>query len=142
MANYATSVELLGGWPVKGAQKVYFEPFSVGVGAVAGDEFDHLALMMVKGFSDGLEARGRFTLVSGDDADTADIVIKGRIDGFKRRGFFRKTVSMKVRGDVCLASNDEVLAIIYVQRWFKNKGKNSDKAAYDVGYVVAHKLSE
>ena len=101
----ATSVEVLGAAPFQGVKKVYFEPFAAGTDVPAGDAFDHLALMMVKGFLDGSAGRGRFILVSGDDAGTADLVIKGHIEGFKRRGYFTKTVLMKVRGDIRSSSS-------------------------------------
>ena len=142
VARDVTSVEVLGALPSQGVQKVYFEPFSAGTAAAAGDLLDRLALMMVKGFSDGLTLGGRFVLVSAEEADEADLVVKGRIEEIRRRGYFRKTVFIKVRADISLSSNQEVRALVYAERKFKDKRKNSDQAAYDIGFVAARKLSE
>jgi len=49
---------------------------------------------------------------------------------------------MKVRGDIRSSSDDQVLALIYAVRQFEDKKKNSDQAAYDIGFVIARKLLE
>ncbi len=139
--NDGVSVEVLNPSFFQKERKVYFEPFSAGTDAEAGDALDRLALMIIKGFSDAVEGHGHFVLLSGDNADGADLVIRARVEEFKVRGFFRKKGSMKVRADVCSVSQDEVLALVYAQGKFKGRLKDSDQAAYQIGYSVAEKLS-
>jgi hypothetical protein len=136
------SVEILNVPSMQKVRKIYFEPLSAGSDAEAGDMLDRLALMIIRGFFDALGDGSRFILVPADDAAKADVVIKGRFEEFKVRGHLKRKVSMKIRADVRSASDDEVLALIYAQREFRDKKKNSDEAAYNMGYVVAQKLSE
>ena len=136
------SVEVLGGLSFEKVRKIYFEPLSAGLDAEAGEALDRFALMMVKGFSEGAVRGGRFTLVPGDGASTADAVIKGRIEAFKVRGHLKRTVLMRARADLRAVSDDEVLALVYVQRAFRDAPKDSDQAAYNIGYTLAQELSQ
>lgn len=121
--------------------KICFEEFSAGEDAQAGDALDRLALMIIKGFSDVLQERGHLTLLPGDRAAEADAVVKGSIEGVKVRGwFFRKKIFIKLRADVRSMMRDEVLALVYVSREFRKKGRNSDQAAYDIGHAMAEKF--
>jgi hypothetical protein len=135
------SVEVLNAPALQKAKKIYFEPFLAGTDAEAGDALDRAALMIIKGFSDDLK-RGRFILVSGEDAASADVVIKGHIEELKVRGHWNKIVSMKIRADVYSIEQNEVLALIYARREFKDNRKNYDQAAYDMGYALAERLLE
>jgi superfamily II helicase len=98
--------------------------------------------MMGKGFSDGLAGVQSYKLVSGDDAAQADLLIKGHIEQYKLVGHFSKKAMIKVRGDVRLASTGKVVALIFVQRQVASRGQSVDKEFYDIGRVMAAKLSE
>ena len=135
------SLEVLNAGLLQKAKKIYFEPLSAGADAEAGEALDRLALMVIKGFSDDL-AGGRLVLVSGDDAASADIVIKGHIDEFKVQGHLSKVVSMKIHADVRSVPQDEVLALFFAKREFKDKSGYVDQSAYNVGHVMAQKLLE
>ena len=141
-SDEGVSVEVLAGPSFDEVRKIYFEPFSAGPEAEAGEGLDRLALMMVKGFSDETGAGGRFVLVAGDEASTADAVIRGRIETFNARGHLRKKVLMKVRGDLRSAPDNEVLALLYAQREFRDTREGPGLAAYDIGRIIARELSE
>ncbi len=140
-ADDGISVEILDPVTISKVKKIYFEPLGPGPDAEAGDLLDHLALMIVKGFSDA-STGGRFVLVSGDDSSGADAVIKGHVEEFKVRGHLKKMATIKVRADLRLVSDDEVVALMYAEREFKIKGKNSSEVAYNIGHAMAQKLSE
>jgi len=138
----SVSVEVLNPARLKTGGKLYFAPFSAGVDAPAGEAIDRMALMMVKGASDILATGSRFVLVSGDDAASADIVVRGRIETFRPKGGFKRGVVMEVRGDVRGAHGEEVLALIYDHRDAADALKSADQAAYAVGYAIGEKLQQ
>jgi hypothetical protein len=138
------SVEVLDAALLKKGGKLYFMPFSAGADAEAGDTLDRVALMMVKGVSDALSEGGSgFVLVDGQDAANADVVIRGHIEQFKLQGTFKKTVLIKVRGDVrAVRENENIIALVYAERQAEDPGAGADKVAYDFGYAIARRISE
>lgn len=141
-ADDGVSVEILNAASAGKIRSIYFEPFSAGTRAQAGEDLDRLALMIVKGFSDACEKEGRCVLLPGSEASRADAVMTGHIEEFEVRGHFKKTALMSIRADLRAASDNDVVALIYARRSFRDKGKSSDQAAYDMGYAVAQKFLE
>ncbi|MBF0331867.1 MAG: hypothetical protein HQL17_08005 [Candidatus Omnitrophica bacterium] len=136
----SVSFEVIDAQALSQGGKLYMKPFVAGVDAEAGDALDRLALLMVKGLSDGLAEDGKFTLVTGDDASQAGFIIKGHIEQFKTRGKIKKVAAIKVRADVRLASTDQVVALIYAQDEVVCRMQNVDMAFYDIGSAIAAKL--
>jgi len=77
--------------------KILVVPFSPGVNVAANDEFDRASLMIVKGIADSLngEAGARFTVLNAENAETADLILEGRIMSMKESGKLKKVVSFK-----------------------------------------------
>ncbi len=142
LAGSGISVEVLDTAPLTAGARVSFMPFSAGADAEAGEALDHVSLMILKGFSDGLSQEGRFTLVSGNDAAGADIVVRGHIEEFKTLGHFSKTTLITVRGDARVSKNENVTAVIYARQKVAAVAGKVDQAAYDIGSAIAQKLSE
>lgn len=137
----SVSVEILNPEALAKAARVYFMPLAAGPEAEAGEALDHLALMVVKGCSDAMEKNGRLTMVTGDAAHDADLVIKGHMQELKLKVRDR-LVAMTVRADVRLRASDEVIAIVFAERNAAGARVSADQAAYDVGYVLGEKLSQ
>ncbi len=141
-AGSGISVEVLDPSALSGGGRVSFMPFSAGADAEAGGTLDHLSLIMLKGFSDGLSQGSRFVLVSGNDASGADIVIRGHIEELRTQGHLKKMASITVRGDARLSKNESVAAVIYARQKVPAVAGKMDQAAYDIGSAIAEKLSE
>lgn len=141
-AGDGISVEVLDPALLSDGGRICFMLFSAGADAAAGEALDHVSLMMLKGFSDGLSPGGRFTLVSCNDANAADIVIRGHIDEFRTRGYFNKTVFITARGDARLSKNENIVAVIFARQKVAAVVAKVDQAVYGMGSSIARQLSE
>jgi hypothetical protein len=78
---------------LKQGGKVVVLPFKAGVGVEANKELDKIALMIIKGVSEILEREvGKITVVFDEEAEDADLIIKGHVTEKRLPGKLRKWV--------------------------------------------------
>lgn len=85
-------------------KNVLIVPFSPGPMVAASDEVEHIALRLVKGMSEEIKDGGDLNVLAGDQAQDAQIVIKGRIKRMRTKKSFRffgreRTASLAVEGE-------------------------------------------
>ena len=122
-------------------------PFSAGEGVQASDELDHVSLEIVKGISDILQAKGRpFKFLDSEDAQSADLVIKGRVvrleekTGFKMLPGKHKILSLAVEGSVIEVQGEEILAKFSQDKKGAGKGDTFENLGYRIGVEIGQFL--
>ncbi len=113
-------------------------PFTAGVGVEASDDLDHVALQVVKGIADALQDKGTsFKILVGENAETADFVIRGRIIQMDKKS---KTASFGLEGSVLGVSDDEILAKFSQNQKSKNKADTFELMGYRTGIEIGQFL--
>ena len=109
--------------------KILIIPFTAGEGVAATDDLDKISLRLVRGLSVALEGQQKFVVLSGDKAQDADFVIKGRIVRVKEKKgmpqFLKARTAMRylsVEGEVVARKGSQTLA------YFSNEAKNRDQS--------------
>ncbi len=134
---------------VKGG-KVLIVPFSAGENVQAGDQLDHVSLMIVKGIADAVGSRGTpFKILAGQDAQSADFVIRGRILQLEEKKHFskpwqRKSKSyiLQVEGSVLGVDNEEILAKFSQTKTAKSRTDYFETLGYDIGVEIGRFLAD
>jgi hypothetical protein len=70
-------------------------PFTPGVNVAANEELDRVSLMIVRGIADSLNDNAHFIVLNSGNADTADLILEGRIVAMTKPGQIKKLVSKK-----------------------------------------------
>jgi len=122
-------------------------PFSAGAGVTANDDSDRLSLLIVKGIADVLGDSQHFKLLSAEDAQMADVVIKGRIIQAEQKNTFSKPwgkkpkyLELSVEGSVLGVENEDLIAKFGQVKEIQGKGVNLEKLAYDIGTEIGNFL--
>ncbi|MCC6758170.1 MAG: hypothetical protein IT395_00905 [Candidatus Omnitrophica bacterium] len=123
-------------------------PFSAGAGVEASDELDRLSLLIVKGIADVLAEHGQqFKLLAAQDAQSADMVIKGRIiEVVEKTGLSKpwgkkpKYLRLTIEGSVLGVENDDILAKFTEAKEIKGKNVRFEGLGYEIGVAIGHFL--
>jgi hypothetical protein len=124
-------------------------PFSAGAGVVANDELDRISLLIVKGIADVLgSGNQRFQLMTSQDSQDADVVIKGRIIQVQEKttlskpwGKKPKHLILSVEGSVLGVENEELVAKFAQIKEVQGKGVSLENLAYETGVEIGHFLT-
>ncbi len=108
------------------ARKIAILPFLAGEGAEAGAETDQVALMIVKGIAESLGEGGLLEIISPEDAMSADVLLKGRIEQKSRTGKIKKLVTfsqtqtLRISAQLVERDTQAVLLVFDKERRDKN----------------------
>jgi len=131
---------------LKAGGKVLIVPFSAGERVAETDETEKIAFRLLRGMSEALKDQKVLVLVPGDEAASADFVIRGRIVRLKEKDEFVKFFSRKkvrylaVEGEMTSRDNDEPMA--YFSHSAKNQSANenfgevAEKLGRDIGRFI------
>lgn len=115
-------------------------PFKAGVDAEAGEQLDKISLRIVKGVADALqENNAPFQILVADNAQEADVVLKGFIEkigssGTMKRWILRKReIDMRVQGRMMDVKTGRLILMFSFQRKIKGKTKDYNSLAYEMG---------
>ena len=132
---------------IKQGGKLLIIPFKAGEEVEANDELNKVALMMVKGIAEELKVQDSpFTILTAEDADTADLIIKGHVVkmnqtiGLKKWIPGQNGIDLKVNGEMIDKKSNKRLLVFSQQKTgkqpqedFKSLGKN---IGYDIGRYI------
>jgi len=119
--------------------KILVVPFSPGPQTEASDELDKLSLMIVKGIADVFQPGGPFVILDDTNADTADLLIKGKIMEVRKATHHPKWLPhsnlllISVEGKVIDRAGSSVVAVFSHSRKVSRKKENMEDLAVDVG---------
>ncbi len=119
-------------------------PFTAGVGVQANDGLDHVSLMIVKGIADTLSTQGKsFKVLNAQDAQSADIVIKGRIINIETESHFPKPwqkrknkLTLGVEGSILGVEPEQILAQFSQTKILESRERVFAPLAYDIGVEI------
>lgn len=128
--------------------KLLVVPFTPGENVPAGDELDHISLMIVKGIADTLGPYGQpFKILTAQEAHEADFVIKGRIVELEEKKPFLKPwgrklrrYRLKVEGNVLDVIEDEVLAKFSQTKKAQSQKNCFSALGYEIGVQIGRFL--
>lgn len=123
-------------------------PFSAGEGVEASDELDHVSLMIVKGIADTLGDQGRsFKILTEENAQSADFVIKGRIVRMQAKETFhepwrknKSVYSLGIEGSVMSVDPEEILAKFAQDDTNKSRSNSYASLGYELGVKIGRFL--
>lgn len=130
--------------------KLLIVPFTAGENVQAGDQLDHVSLMIVKGIADALGPSNiPFKILAGQDAQSADFVIRGRILQLEEKKHFSKpwqrkskSYSLQVEGSVLGVDNEEILAKFSQTKTAKSRTDYFETLGYDIGVEIGRFLAD
>jgi len=118
-------------------------PFRAGAGVEANEELDRIALMFVKGITDELkDNRPYFKILLADEADKAQVVIRGHVIELKRGSNFKKwfggqrKISLTVKGKMINERTGEAILIFTDKRDTENKDETHSHLGYLIGQGI------
>ena len=114
----------------------------------ADDNLDRMSLFVVKGIADVLKDGERFKLLSGEDSQDADVVIKGRIVDVEKKskklskpwGKKSKRLTFSVEGSVLGVENEDLLAKFAQVKVIQGRNVTLENLAYETGVEIGHFL--
>lgn len=123
-------------------------PFSAGANVSASDDLDHVSLMIVRGIADVLGSEEKpFKVLVRQDAQDADIVIKGRILQMDLKKNLKKPWAKRVRkltleieGSVLAVEPEEILAKFSQIKKSKSKADSLESMGYVMGTEIGQFL--
>ncbi|MBN1869590.1 MAG: hypothetical protein JW847_03320 [Candidatus Omnitrophica bacterium] len=128
---------------LKRGDKIVIIPFKAGVDVTANDELGRIALMIVKGIADSFHNHGDvFNVLTDENAEGADLIIKGHVTGIQGPSKIRRWVllkgrkSLSVEGEMVEKQTWKTVAVFSDQILGKNDTYN------DLGYKIGMNVGE
>ena len=130
---------------LKNGKGIAIVPFTAGVDVAATEEVDKAALMIIKGVSDVFgKAPGQFTVLTKENAETADFFIKGHvsdIQDFSKVGswvLLKGQRSVSVEGKMINAQTGEAVLVFSDTQQTQENGEDHGRLGYLIGENVGH----
>lgn len=118
-------------------------PFTAGAGVEATEELDKVSLMIVKGIIDILnENNSNFRILVSENAEQADLIIKGHIISMKKTPLMKKWIRGKsmaglaINGKMINSETGEAVVIFSDNRKVANKKETHKELGYMIGQDV------
>ena len=115
-------------------------PFKAGVNAVASQQLDRVALMIVKGMIDYLsEQKTPFTVLTTEDQGRPQLVIEGYVDDFSPSGKMSRVVlrnkktTLSVSGQMVITGTRDRLLVFQHTKSMPDPKKDGFDVAYQTG---------
>ena len=129
-----------------GRGKVLVVPFSPGPRVAATDELERMALSLVKGIAQQMSAGG-FEVLSAQEAQDAELILKGRITARVEKSGWWRSLLRKNRKELAveaqLVTVDQRLIVqVATCRASRDKTKVFAKLAEELGEMIGQFLSE
>ncbi len=109
--------------------------------AEAGEQLDHLSLMLLKGIRESLESqKSKFVLV--DQGQEADFILEGYIEELYKPGKFqrlmlrKRTLRFSVSGEIWAKDTGKKVLTFASSKVIKDKKANLNNDAYQMGLAI------
>ncbi len=130
--HFLQSVKLVDAEPLQKGGKIQIIPFTAGIEVEAGQDLDRLALAIIQGVTEVVNAenkRENLNVVFGEEADQADFQITGHIIRFSRisllkKIFFKKKMDVTIEGKMVSQKTGETLFIFSHHKELQGKDLN------------------
>ena len=138
------SAKLIDAEPLKKGGKIQIIPFTAGIDVEASQELDRMALGIIQGATEIINAENEkenLTVVFGEEADKSDFRMSGHITRFKKNSrlkkfFFKKTIDVTIEGKMVSQRTGETLFIFTHRK--KIQGK--EPSLKNLGRIMGHDL--
>lgn len=118
-------------------------PFVAGQGVAATDSLGKMALMVVRGVADALQAQKiSFRILGESNAESADLIMRGRITKFKKSSSFKKWFGQKprtqfwVEGKVVDVKGENIILYFSHHAEAESASANDQHVAYQAGQAI------
>lgn len=123
------SVKLIDAGPLKKGGKIQIIPFTAGIEVEAGQELDRMALSIIQGVTEVINAESQnenLNVVFGEEAEQSDFRMTGHVTRFKRTSrlkkfFFKKMIDVTIEGKMVSQRTGETLFIFTHRKKIQGK---------------------
>lgn len=144
-----TSFKILNEASLQKAGKLIIAPFRAGVNVEANEELNKIALMVVKGITEGIKEQNEnnFEILSYAQAQDADLIIEGHItkltkpSRINRMGLGDKKISLGLEGNMVNLETGEKVLIFSDLEERDQKGNTHQDIAYAMGRSIGQVIA-
>ena len=150
--GFADTNKIIASDRLKQGGKLLIIPFKAGAEVEASDELNKITLMMVKGIAEELQASNvPFKILTSEDADCAELIIKGHVVRMSKAGGIKKwlpgknIINLKVVGVLLERESQDRLAVFSMQKSLNESQEDFKLLGYslgkDIGRFIASGLN-
>ena len=142
--KFLQSAKILDEDQFKKGGRILVVPFTPDVNAAADDELDRVSLMIVKGIADSLDTSSRFRVLDSGNADTADLILHGRVMTMQETGRLKKLATFKnkkyiaVEGKMVDVKSGRIVFLFSDAKTTQNK----KQTFIDLGSFIGHDIGK